>query len=177
MLLAPCKEGYEDAETKRDYYALQEAIRCGDDEFARALLANYEVESDNYEKFNTDLNYVLDADLDGVYLYTSCSPKETFERMNLADCISFWNNTCGFYCRFMTIHKMSEEDWWNELSNRLGAWDLIHAVMRSGEDFNDSDMYFFYDDGNCQMRSFSTKNEMIAIIGKEWFIDELTNER
>lgn len=101
-----------------------------------------------------------------------------FEQMSLTDCIDLWNEkACDHYCRFMAIHKMSEEEWWNALSKHIGAWDLIHVVIGSGEDFNDSDEYFFFDEGNWKMRSFSTKQEMIEVIGEDFFIDELVNQK
>lgn len=98
--------------------------------------------------------------------------------MSLTDCIDLWNEkACDHYCRFVAIHKMSEEEWWNALSKHIGAWDLIHVVIGSGEDFNDSDEYFFFDEGIWQMRSFSTKQEMIEVIGKNFFIDELVEQK
>ena len=101
-----------------------------------------------------------------------------FEQMSLTDCINLWNEkACDHYCRFMAIHKMSEEEWWNALSKHIGARDLIHVVIGSGEDFNDSDMYFYFDEGNWKMRSFSTKQEMIEVIGEDFFIDELVERK
>lgn len=101
-----------------------------------------------------------------------------FEQMSLTDCIKLWNEkACDHYCRFVAIHKMSEEEWWNALSKHIGAWDLIHVVIGSGEDFNDSDEYFFFDEGNWQMRSFSTKQEMIEVIGEDFFLGELVEQK
>ena len=178
MLLAPCKEGYEDNETKKDYYALREAIRCGDDEFAKAVFAKYELlppcESDNYEDFDTDLDYALDADRDGVYMYRRCPARAIFEQMSLEECISYWNDRLDKY-RISEIHDMDDDEWWDRLAQRVGTYYLIRGSKERG--FNFDDRYFFYCDSNDRLYSFTTKEGMLTIIGEEWFINELTNER
>lgn len=97
--------------------------------------------------------------------------------MSTQDCINYWNKSaCDHYCRFWEIHEMGDENWWNQLSEHLGAWNLIQAVLSSGEQFNDSDMWFFYDEDYCHMVSFNTKQELIEQIGEDFFIENLTNE-
>lgn len=95
----------------------------------------------------------------------------------MQDCINLWNDKAvDHYCREMAINEMSCEQWWNTLSEYLGAWDLIHVVIQSGDNFNDSDMFFFFDKESGCMRSFSTKDEMIQQIGEDFFIDQLKEQ-
>lgn len=101
-----------------------------------------------------------------------------FSRMTMLDCINMWNDKAvDHYCKYIAMHEMSDEKWWNSLSVYLGAWDLIHVVMHAGEDFNDSDMWFFYDEDAGMMRSFSTKQELIDKVGKDFFIDQLMEQK
>jgi hypothetical protein len=104
--------------------------------------------------------------------------KRQFEQMSMHDCINMWNNTAAdHYSRELAINDMECEQWWNTLSEYLGAWDLIHVVINSGDNFNDSDKYFFFDkESNC-MRSFSTKQELIQQIGENFFIDHLMEQK
>ena len=132
MLLSPCKEGYEDFETKLDYYALQEAINCNDDEFAKVVFSKYELlppfESDNYTQSNADQDYLLDADADGVYMYTRVSANDRLKQMSLQDCIALWNDKAvDHYCRCIEIHKMSDLEWWDRLASEIGGWDFAHV--------------------------------------------------
>ena len=83
MLTAPYLGGYEDRETMIDYYALYGAIEQGDDAIALPLFEKYTLmppfESDHYEEFDTDKDYAMDADLDGVYLYRRCPARKEYE--------------------------------------------------------------------------------------------------
>ena len=180
MLLAPCKEGYEDFETKLDYYALHEAINCNDDEFAKELFAKYALlppfESDNYTYFNTDKDYVLDADADGVYMFTRVSATARIKQMTLQDCIEFWNdNAVDKYCSCIQIHKMSDLKWWDRLTSEIGGWDFAHVVLNSLDTFNDTDMYFAYVEDPARLVSFSTKQELMEMF-EEWFIETINKE-
>ena len=101
-----------------------------------------------------------------------------FSRMTMQDCINMWNDKAvDHYCKQIAMHEMGDEEWWNTLSKYLGAWDVIHAVMFAGDDFNDSDMWFFFDGDAGMMRSFSTKQELIDKVGKEFFIDQLMEQK
>lgn len=104
--------------------------------------------------------------------------EKKFNRMTMQDCINMWNDKAAdHYCRHIAMHEMSDEKWWNMLSEGLGAWHLLRAVMLAGDDFNDSDMWFFYDEDALIVRSFSTKQELIEMIGKEFFIDQLMEQK
>lgn len=102
---------------------------------------------------------------------------ERLRAMSTQDCINYWNNSAvDHYCRLWTIHKMSDLDHWNWLSKELDAWCVVNAVLNAGEYFNNSDMYFFYDEDESIIRSFNTKQELIEQIGDDFFIENLTNE-
>ena len=102
---------------------------------------------------------------------------ERFAKMSLSDCMEMWNRiACDHYCRFMEMREMGDLEWWNTLSNELGAWGLVQAVLSSGGLFNDSDKYFFFDQDNEQMISFSTKQELIEVMGNDFFIENMLND-
>ena len=76
---------------------------------------------------------------------------ERFRRMSLSECMEMWNSeACDHYCRFMQMREMGDLSWWDALSNELGAWQLVNVVLNSTDHFNNSDMYFFYDQFNEQ---------------------------
>jgi hypothetical protein len=100
-----------------------------------------------------------------------------FRSMSMQDCMKMWNEkACDHYCRYVEMHKMAELGWWDRLAEELGAWDMLLAVLNGGENFNVSDMYFFYDEECGHMRSFSTKQELTEQIGTDFFIENLMNE-
>lgn len=97
--------------------------------------------------------------------------------MTFEECREFWNeHACDHYCRLFEIHEMGDEEWWNHLASKLGGWNLANAVLNSFDNFNNSDMWFFYDDDNEYFVSFSTKQEMLDVIGEDFFIENLMNE-
>lgn len=107
---------------------------------------------------------------------TDMNAVDKFANMTMQECIDLWNEyaTDQFH-QLVEIHPMEDENWWNHLAKELGAWDLMHFVWNSGEDFNDSDMYFAYLDDVCHFISFSTKQEFVEHIGEQFFIDTLTS--
>jgi hypothetical protein len=180
MLLAPCKEGYEDFETKRDYYALQQAIIEGDVAFAKKLFAKYVLrkpfESDCYEDIDINSDDAFSADRSGVYMYSRVSAEDILKSMTLQECIDMWNESTDRFHQLSKMQPMENEEWWNHLAKELGAWDMMHFLWKSGENFNDSDMYFVYVEDGCTFFSFSTKQELMELMG-EFYIDEIINRR
>ena len=69
MLLAPSESGYNDEKTVAIYNTIDAMIENGERDIAIGLLLNFPVDSDNITRFDSNENYILDADLDGVYLY------------------------------------------------------------------------------------------------------------
>jgi hypothetical protein len=69
MLLAPSDAGYNDAKTTAIYNTIEKCMELGNREIAIDLLLKFPVDSDNITRFDCTETYILDADLDGVYLY------------------------------------------------------------------------------------------------------------
>lgn len=100
--------------------------------------------------------------------------QEKLEKMTLQECIDLWNDSVDQYHQLTKIQPMENEEWWNYLAPTIGVWDFMHQLWNSGERFNDSDRYFVYIEDACEFVSFSTKQELVELMG-EFFIDELTN--
>ena len=129
----------------------------------------YEIHKDMLLRFDSDSEILYADDRDWI--------REKFNKMTIEDCIEYWNDKATEnFSKDWEIHEMDDEDRWNWLSNYLGAWDMLHAVMNAGEDFNDKDRWFFYDVDCGDMKSFSTKQELIEMIGEDFFIENMTNE-
>ena len=176
MLLAPGKASYDDTETKKDFYALYEAIRSGDDAFAKEVFVKYHVDSDHYESFETDLDYAMDIDRDGVYMYEIIPARKKLSMMTFEDCIRYWNdNAPDRHHQLAEIHDMDDKNWWDHLADALGLWNLINAISNSRETFDTHDLYFLYIEDDGTFLSFSNKTEMLSRISEEWFIDNLEN--
>lgn len=77
-----------------------------------------------------------------------------------------------------TAHKMSDNSWWNELFRKTSsAWMLINDLLGSGEQFNVSDKWFFWDeDATCCFCSFSTKQEWLEMTDEDYFITAIINK-
>ena len=69
MLLAPSESSYNDEKTVAVYNTIDAMIESGERDIAIGLLLNFPVDSDNITRFDSNENYILDADLDGIYLY------------------------------------------------------------------------------------------------------------
>ena len=108
---------------------------------------------------------------------TDMNAVDKFHNLTMDECIDLWNKyaTDQFH-QLSEIRPMEDEKWWNRLANELGAWDFMHFVWNSGENFNDSDLFFAYNEDFCEFFSFSTKQELVERIGEQFFIDVLTNE-
>lgn len=104
------------------------------------------------------------------------SAEDVIKSMTLQECIDMWNESTDQFHQLSKMQPMDDEKWWNHLAKELGAWDLMHFVWNSGEDFNDTDMYFVYIEDGCTFFSFSTKQELMELMG-DFFIDEITNRR
>ena len=68
-LCPPSECSYQDEETIRDSDWSVDAWEDGEDGCAIPLLLKYPLVSDSTEWFDSNDTYVVDADLDGVYLY------------------------------------------------------------------------------------------------------------
>ena len=102
--------------------------------------------------------------------------REILRGMSLKECMEMWNESAvDHYCRYMEMREIGDLDWWSDLARELGAWGLVDAVLSSGDRFNTSDKYFFFDQDEGYMISFSTKQELIEKIEEDFFIDTIMN--
>lgn len=101
-----------------------------------------------------------------------------FNQMSILDCINMWNDKAvDHYSRIKAINEMDCEQWWNTLSEHLGARELVRSVTDAGANFNEYDKYFFFDDEAGIIRTFSTKDELIVHVGRTFFIDQLMEQK
>jgi hypothetical protein len=102
--------------------------------------------------------------------------QEQLNGMTLEDCIEMWNEyATDHYCRYIEMHPMSDEEWWDVLARELGTWNLTQAMLLAGEHFNTSDKYFFYEEFNGHLISFSTSQELLEEVGEDFFVELLMN--
>jgi hypothetical protein len=98
------------------------------------------------------------------------------KEMTFEECIKFCDSiNCDHYERFVEIHRIDDKGWWDELAEEYGTWELINFVLSSGETFNDTDIYFFYNSEEDRIYSFSTKQELVELMTEDWFIEGLIN--
>lgn len=101
--------------------------------------------------------------------------KEILEKMSLEDCIKMWNEGMSENRnKISEIHEVEDDDWWNFISQEIGAYYIMWGLCHCGNAFNRFDEYFFYDNNNATFISFDTKSQMLDLIG-EWFIEEIVN--
>ena len=102
---------------------------------------------------------------------------ERFKGLSLEDCVKLWNNHAADpFNALCEMHPMHESEWWNKLASALGGWEFFHAILNSSDFFNDTDRYFFYNYENDCFYSFSTKQELVEMMGDEFFVESLMNE-
>lgn len=102
--------------------------------------------------------------------------KEILRGMSFEDCMKMWNDSAkDNYMWEYTIHEIDDDKWWEWLVKRIGGWIFIYNILSSGEHFNLSDFYFFYDEECNHFISFSTKQEFIEAVEEDFFINEIMN--
>lgn len=102
--------------------------------------------------------------------------KEILRGMSFEDCMEMWNesakdNRMSGYI----VNDIDNDTWWEYLAVRVGGFRLISDLLSSGERFNLTDMYFFYDEEGGMFISFSTKQEFIEAVEEDFFINEIMN--
>ena len=98
------------------------------------------------------------------------------QQMTLEECIEYWNESvCDHYCRNMEIFETDDEDKWEWFAKGLGAYYLAVRIANS-DDFKMNKLYSVYLEEGEQFASFNTKEELIELIGEDWFIDNFMNE-
>ena len=102
--------------------------------------------------------------------------KEILRGMSFEDCMEMWNESAAYhYMRAYEIHEIDDDKWWEWLTKEVGGFRLISDLLSSGERFNLTDMYFFYDSEGDSLVSFSTKQEFIEAVEEDFFINEIMN--
>lgn len=103
--------------------------------------------------------------------------RKVLREKTLQEMIDLWNERCRSHGMFMsTVHKMSDNSWWNELFRKTNsAWMLVCDLLGSGEHFNASDKWFFWDEENCCFVSFSSEQEWRETPYEECFIKLIRN--
>jgi hypothetical protein len=99
-----------------------------------------------------------------------------FKGMSLEQCIKMWNESLDLYTAY-GIHSIDDDYWWEWLSKHVGGFRLVSDLLSSGDRFNLTDMYFFYDEECDMFESFSTKQEFLDAVGEEFFINEIRNRK
>lgn len=102
--------------------------------------------------------------------------KEILRGMSFKDCIRMWNESARYNC--MTdyeIRRMDESWYWEYLMRKADGFRFVSDLLSSGERFNLTDMYFFYDEECGMFISFSTKQEFIEAVEEDFFINEIMN--
>jgi hypothetical protein len=98
-----------------------------------------------------------------------------FKSMSLEQCIKMWNESLDHYTRAYEVHSTDEDKWWEWLVKEAGGFLFVIDILSSGEGFNITDSYFFYDKERRCFISFSTKQEFIEVVGDAFFINEIQN--
>jgi hypothetical protein len=133
--------------------------------------------------YHYDITMAYDKELDDWYVANICEEQikpcdeieDAMQRlagMSLEDCIKMWNESVD--SRKNEIHEMHDEDWWNDLKEDIDGYLFMRHLLQS-QTFNITDRFFFYDSENNQFISFSTKQELMELTSKDWFIEELIN--
>ena len=102
--------------------------------------------------------------------------KEIRQGMSLAECIAMWNESTQHYeDKVFEIHEMDDDNWWEYIAERTGAYCLMWYLLHNSEDsFCRYDEYFLYNENNNTFFSFTSKEEMLEDM-EEFFIDEIMN--
>lgn len=96
--------------------------------------------------------------------------------MPFKDCIEMWNESAAdHYERAYEIHEIDDEPWWEWLMKESGGWNFVVSLLNSGEHFNITDKYFFFDVDGEHLVSFSSKQEFIEAVEEDFFINEIMN--
>ena len=135
MLLAPSKASYDDTETKKDFYALCEAINSGDDAFAKEVFGKYHVDSDHYGYFETDLDYAMDIDRDGVYMYEIIPARKMLGMRIYIVATELYNGWLTDFTK-REVETWDDERFIAEAETQGYVWADMEAFMKTWNDKN-----------------------------------------
>lgn len=103
--------------------------------------------------------------------------KEILRGMSFEDCIRMWNKSAADHnMKIFEIREMDESWYWEWLVLEMGGFNFVADLLSSGETFNLTDKFFFYDSDGDKFISFSTKQEFIEAVEEDFFINEIMNQ-
>ena len=100
---------------------------------------------------------------------------EVLRSMKVEECIEMWNEACRRYDNLSSIFEVDDEDAWSYIMSQIRSFFFVRDLLSSGEVFNLTDRWFFYDEDCNDFKSFSTKQEMLELGLEEFFIEEIVN--
>ena len=103
---------------------------------------------------------------------TRLEAREILCHMTIEELIDLWNEEMFSRRDFLSaVHPMSDSSWWNELFRRNinFCWSMVNHLLGSGDTFNLSDTWFFWDEDSGCFCSFSTKEKWLGKITNEDF--------
>lgn len=104
---------------------------------------------------------------------TQKQAEKRLKEMTLQEMIDLWNDKVEMYEKTSVIGEMDDVEFWDYLGSELGGYQLMKIIINSGETFHEPDDYVLCETNNEEMYSFSTKQGLLDIVHKDWFIQEL----
>lgn len=104
---------------------------------------------------------------------TQKQAEKRLKEMTLQEMIDLWNDKVEMYEKTMLIGEMDDVEHWDFLGSELGGYELMRFIINSGETFHEPDDFVFCCSESEQVFSFSTKQGLLEVLDKEWFIQEL----
>ena len=102
--------------------------------------------------------------------------REILRGMSFEECRKMWNESARDNDMVSyIINDIDNDTWWEYLAVKAGGFRLISDLLSSGDRFNLTDLYFFYDKEGGTLISFSTKQEFIEAVEEDFFINEIMN--
>lgn len=99
-------------------------------------------------------------------------------QMELPELIAYWNDRAAdHYCRMNEIARKNDQEWFNRFCNEFKD-EYSEILMDSIKDgfLKYEDDYIMYSEFDNMLVTFSTIEELMDIIGFDWFVDSLINE-
>ena len=98
---------------------------------------------------------------------------ERVRQMELAELIEMWNDHANEEREdLLQVREMDDISWWEFVKRELTMGDFIFYLCRSSEEhlFEYHDEYFFCDVEADRIYSFTTAEQFLEIVGKNFFI-------
>lgn len=99
-------------------------------------------------------------------------------QMELPELIAYWNSKASdHYCRMNEIARKDDQEWFDRFCNEFKD-EYSEILMDSIKDgfLKYEDDYIMYSEFDNMLVTFSTIEELMDIIGFDWFVDSLIDE-